>query len=105
MFAALDARDLQGYCKSTFTAPYADYLNRVCQSAIHNKVKNLEDCSHEKIAEQVKTDAAQCLEMPTAEFDATVLRAQQGRKAFITEMNAQGIDAEALIQEVQVSRK
>lgn len=99
VFAALDARDLQGYCKSKFSAPYADYLNQVCQSAVQNRVKTSEDCSREKIAEQAKSDAAQCLAMPAAEFDATVLRGQEGRKIFVSEMKTQGVDGEALVQE------
>jgi len=104
MFAAVETRDLHGYCKSKFTAPYVDYLNRVCQSAVQNKVKTPEDCSQAKIADQVKSDAAQCLAMPAAEFDATVVRGQEGRNAFVAEMKAQGIDGNALIKEASAKR-
>lgn len=105
MFATLEARDLTGYCAAMHGAPYIGYLNRVCQSAVQNKVKNLDDCSHEKIAQQVKSDAARCLAMPAAEFDATVRRRQEGRKVFISEMKNQGVDAEALIQAERAKRR
>ena len=60
--------------------PYIGYLNRACQSAVQNKVKTLVDCSHEKIAQQFKSETVQCFVMPAAEFDATVRRRQEGRK-------------------------
>lgn len=96
IFATLEARDQTGYCAAKHGAPYIEYLNRVCQSAVQNQVKTSDDCSHEKITQQVKSDRAQCLAMPAAEFDATVHRRQEGRKVFISEMKNQGVDGEAL---------
>ena len=98
MFAALDARSKPGFCLSKDGPPYVDYLTRVCQSAVQNRLKSPEDCSREKVALQVKNDTAQCLAMSTAEFDATVVRGKEGRKAFVREMEARGIDGDALIQ-------
>lgn len=105
MFAALDARSKSGFCLSREGPPYVDYLTRVCQSAVHNRLKSPEDCSREKIALQVKKDTAQCLAMSADEFDATVVRGKEGRKAFVGGMKAQGIDGEALIQEARTKRK
>jgi hypothetical protein len=102
IFATLEARNLTGYCAAMHGAPYIRYLNHVCQSAVLNKVKTLDDCSREKIAQQVKSDTAQCLAMSAAEFDATVLRGQEGRKAFAIEMTPQGIDGEALVEKERV---
>ena len=105
IFATLEARDQTGYCAAMHGAPYVGYLNRVCQSAVQNKVKILDDCSHEKITQQVNSDTAQCLAMPAAEFDATVRRRQEGRTVFISEMKKQGVDGEALIQAERAKRR
>lgn len=78
IFATLEARDQTGYCAAMHVTPYIGYLNRVCQSAVQNKVKTQDDCSIEKISQQVKSDALQCLAMPTSEFNATVLQEQKG---------------------------
>jgi len=99
MFAALEARDLKGYCTAMHGASYAGYLERVCQSAVQNRVKKAEDCSPENIAQQTKSDTGQCLLMPAAEFEKTVLRGREGGQAFLKEMAAQGIDGEKLLQE------
>lgn len=104
MFAALELHDQEGYCESKLAAPYSDYLSRVCQSAVTNKVKTSEDCSRESLAEQAKKDASQCRAMSAAEFDATVAKGKEGRKAFVTEMNAQGIDGKALIKQASAKR-
>lgn len=105
MFADLDARDQKGFCESRLGTPYLDYLNRVCQSAVQNKLKAPEDCSREKISEQVKSDAAQCLAMTTAEFEATVLRGVGGRNTFVAEMRAQGVDGDKLVQDECARRR
>lgn len=104
MFAALEAHDQKAYCESKLAAPYADYLSRVCQSAVQNKVKASEDCSREALAEQARKDASQCLAVSGAEFAATVAKGKEGRKAFVTEMKAQGIDGEALIKQASAKR-
>ena len=99
MFATLEAGDLKGYCTAMHGASYAGYLERVCQSAVQNKVKKPEDCSQENIAQQVKIDAGQCLAKPAAEFEKTMLRGREGGQAFLKELAAQGIDGEKLLQE------
>ena len=104
-FAALESHDQKWYCESKLSAPYADYLSRVCASAVQNKVKASEDCSREALAEQARKDASQCLAMSAAEFNATVERGKEGRKAFVTEMKAQGIDGEALIKQASARRR
>jgi len=98
MFAALDARSKSGFCLTKDGPPYVDYLTRVCKYAVKNRLKSPEDCSSEKIALQVKNDITQCLAISVGEFEETVVRGKEARKAFIREMKAQGIDAEALIQ-------
>jgi len=102
MFAALDAGSQSGFCSSKTRRGYGDYLSRVCQSAVKNGLKSPEDCSRDKIALQVKSDTAQCLAMSPHEFDATVARGKEGRKAFITGLKNQDIDGEALIQKERV---
>lgn len=99
MLASLDARDLKGYCTSMHTAPYAGYLSRVCQAEVQHKLKKPEDCSQEKIAEQIKIDNAQCLAMPADKFEETMLHGREGSKEFVKQMAAQGIDGEKLLQE------
>ena len=99
VFATLEAGNLKGYCATMAGAPYVDYLNRVCQSAVQNRMKKPEDCSPENIARQSKTDQGQCLAMPAAEFEKTALRGQEGSKAFVKQMAAQGVDGERLIRE------
>ena len=99
MFAALEARDHKGYCAAMHGAPYAGYLDRVCQSAVQNKLKKPEDCSPERITQQVKVDTAQCLAMPAAEFEKTALRGREASKAFVKQMTAQGVDGDKLLQE------
>jgi hypothetical protein len=99
MFTTLEARDLKGYCAAMHGAPYAGYLDRVCQLAVQNKLKKPEDCSPESIAEQVKIDNGQCLAMPAAEFEKTALRGREASKAFVKEMAAQGVDGDKLLQE------
>jgi len=99
VFATLEAGNLKGYCATMTGPPYVDYLNRVCQSAVQNRMKKLEDCSPENIARQIKTDQGQCLAMPAAEFEKTVLRGQEGSKAFVKQLAAQGVDGERLIRE------
>ena len=99
MFATLEARDLKGYCTAMHGAAYTSYLERVCQSAVQNRVKNPEDCSPENIAQQIKSDHEQCMAMPAAEFEKTMLRGREGGQAFLKELAAQGIDGEKLLQE------
>lgn len=99
MFATLEAGDLKGYCAAMHDAPYAGYLNRVCESAVQNKLKKAEDCSQENIARQVKTDAEQCLAMPAAEFEKKVQRGAEASQSFVRQTAAQGIDGEKLLQE------
>ena len=99
MFAALEARDLKGYCTAMHDAPYAGYLTRVCQSAVQNKLKKPEDCSQESIAQQVRNDNQQCLAMPTAEFEKTAQRYPEAREKFLKEATAKGIDGDKLLQE------
>jgi len=105
MFAALDARDLPGYCESKLSAPYLDYMNRVCQSAVLNRVKTTEDCSQQNIALQSKRDAAECLAMPAAEFEKLGLRGTEVRNAFAEEAKKEGVDSERLIHEERVNRR
>lgn len=99
MFATLEARDHKGYCAAMHGAPYVGYLNRVCQSAVQNKLKKPEDCSPEHMTRQLKLDADKCLAMPAAEFEKTAFRGREGSKALVKQMTAQGIDGEKLLQE------
>lgn len=102
MFAALEAGDLKGYCSSMHTTSYADYLSRVCQSSVQHKLKQPEDCLPERIAQDAKTDAVQCLAMPAAEFDEIAQSVREGSKKFAAEMAAQGVDGEKLLREERV---
>ena len=99
MFTTLEARDLKGYCAAMHGAPYAGYLNRVCQLAVQNKLKKPEDCSPKRITQQVKIDNGRCLAMPAAEFEKTALRGIEASKAFVKEMTAQDIDVDELLQD------
>ena len=99
MFATLEARDVKGYCEAMHRPAYADYLSRVCQSAVQNRMKKPEDCSQQSIAQQVKLDAGKCLAMPAAEFEKTALRGIDGSRIFVKEMATQGVDGERLIKE------
>ncbi len=99
MIATLEARDQKGYCAAMHDAPYVGYLSRVCLAAVQNSVKKPEDCTPARIAQQVEADTEQCLAMPAAEFEKTALRGREGTKAFVTEMTAQGVDGEKLLQE------
>jgi hypothetical protein len=105
MFAALEARDLKGYCAAMHGEPYVGYLNRVCESAVQNKVKKPEDCLQESILQQVKIDNGKCLAMPATDFEKTALRGGEGTKAFITEIKTQGVDGDALIQQERAKRR
>lgn len=88
----------RGTASRSSNAPYVAYLNRICQSAVQNRLKTPDDCLHAEMARQVNDDAKHCLEMPPAAFDATVVRGQAAREVFLTEMKAQGINGVALIQ-------
>lgn len=99
MLAALEARDMPGYCDSRHSAAYRDYLSRVCHSAVQNRLKTAQDCSAPNIALQSEREDAECRAMPVAEFERLVLRGRDGRKAFIDEMTSQGIDGERLLQQ------
>lgn len=101
IFATLEARDHKGYCVAMHGTSYASYLNRVCQSAMQNKIKKPEECSQENIAKQVEIDNDQCLAMPAAEFEKMVRRGDEGSKAFVKKMAAQGIDGERLLQDAR----
>jgi hypothetical protein len=101
MFAMLEARDHKGYCAAMHGDAYVGYLNRVCQSAVQNRLKKPEDCSSENIARQLKADADKCLAMPATEFNQAVLRGREGSKAFVEQMTAQGVDGEKLLREEQ----
>lgn len=99
MFATLEARDLKGYCAAMHGAPYVGYLDRVCQSAVQNRVKKPEECAQQSIAQQVELDNGQCLAMSAVEFEKTALRGAEGSKAFVKKMAAQSIDGEKLIRD------
>ena len=99
MFVALEARNQKGYCTAMHTASYMDYLNRVCQSAVQNKLKKPEDCSPENNARELKADNEKCLAMPAAEFEQTVLRGREARRNFVQRLTTQGIDGDKLFQQ------
>ena len=105
VFVALDARDLSGYCGSRLTAPYGEYLARSCQSAVLNKIKTAEDCSQERISQQARIDAAQCLARPPAEFEKAVAVGEEARIAFLREVTVQGIDGDQLMQDARAKRR
>lgn len=99
IFAALEANDLKGYCALSQSDSYVVYITRVCQSAVQNKLKQPEDCSRENIAQQAKADMAQCLAMPSAEFEKKVRKGREGKDALFKALSARGIDGEKLLQE------
>ena len=99
IFATLDAHDLKGYCTEMHAAPYTGYLSRACQSAVQNKIKKPEDCSQDKISEQIRIDTEQCLAMSADKFEETMLHGRVSRKEFVEKMAAQGIDGEKLLQD------
>lgn len=101
MFTTLEARDLTGFCTATHAKPYAEYLTRVCQLAVQHKLKQPEDCSPDRIAQEVKTDMAQCLAMPAAEFEKMVLRGRDGSATVFKDLAAQGIDVPKLLDEAR----
>jgi hypothetical protein len=103
-FAALEARDQKGYCAAMHGASYAEYLNRVCQSAVQNRLKKPEDCSPENTARELKADTDKCLAMSAAEFEKKVLDGREGSKAFFKEMAAHGVDGEKLMQDARGPR-
>ena len=104
MTVILEAHDQKAYCAEMQTAPYADYMTRVCQSAVQNRLKKREDCSAVNIAVLIKSDNKQCLAMPKAEFDKTVLRSREVSESVIKDMVAQGVDAEKLLQEERAKK-
>lgn len=105
MTVILEAHDLKGYCTEMHTAPYAGYLTRVCQSAVQNRLTQPEDCTPEKIAQQVKVDNEQCLAMPPAEFEKKMLDGRKVKETLIKQMQEQGIDGEKLLQEERAKRR
>ena len=104
MTVILEAHDQKAYCAEMQTAPYADYMTRVCQSAVQNRLKKREDYSAVNIAVLIKSDNKQCLAMPKAEFDKTVLRSREVSESVIKDMVAQGVDAEKLLQEERAKK-
>ncbi len=106
MLAALEARDLNGYCADIHDAPpYAGYLSRVCQYAVQNKLKQPEDCSPGNITLQIQADRKACLAMTPEEFEKTALRWREGIDSFIKGMAAQDIDGEKLLQEERARKR
>jgi len=105
MTVVLEAHDLKGYCTEMHTAPYAGYLTRVCQLAVQNRLKQPEDCTPEKIAQQVKVDNEQCLAMPFAEFEKKILDGRKVKEALVKQMQEQGVDGEKLLQEERAKRR
>lgn len=99
MYAALDARDQKAYCGSMHATAYADYVDRACQFAIKVKLKQPEDCSQERIAQEVKQDAAECLAMPADEFEKKAFNGREVRAALVKQMQEHGVDGEKLLQE------
>jgi hypothetical protein len=104
MTVILETHDQKAYCAEMQTAPYADYLTRVCQSAVQSKLKKPADCSPVNIALLIKSDSKQCLAMPPAEFEKTVLRGREISESVIKDMLAQGVDAEKLLQEERAKK-
>lgn len=100
LFAALEARDIEAYCTTMMHgAAYPGYMNRVCQSAVQNKMKKSEDCSPENVAEQIKADTTRCQAMAAAEFEAIAQRSSEAREKFIKDAKAKGVDGEKLLRE------
>lgn len=103
MVASLEARDLKNYCATMTHAPaYAGYVNRVCQYEIKNRMKKPEDCTPEKIADQIKADNVRCLAMPAAEFEKAALRSAETGKVFIRKLAEKGVDGEKLLREERI---
>jgi hypothetical protein len=105
MFVALEARDQKGYCTAMYGPAYTEYLARVCQAAVQHQLKKPENCTAESVAQELKTDHDQCLAMSSAELDKAALRWQEGRKAFLEKMAAQGMDGEKLLQEERAKQR
>lgn len=99
MLAALEARNQKAYCATMQSPAYTDYLSRVCQSYVANKLKKSEDCTTESVALEVKASAEQCLAMSPDELEKVALRWQDSRKAVFEEMTAKGLDVEKLVRE------
>ena len=104
MTVILEAHDQKAYCAEMQTAPYADYLTRVCQSAVQSNLKKPEDCSPVNIALLIKSDNKQCLAMPKAEFEKTVLHGRELSESVIKDMVAQGVDVDTLLKEERAKR-
>jgi hypothetical protein len=104
MFATLEAGDQNGYCTAMHGAPYMDYLNQVCQSAVQNRLKKPEDCTPDYMTRQVKADTDKCLEMPATEFEMKKHSGRDASKMFVEQMKAQGVDGEKLLQEARTQK-
>ena len=98
-FASLEANDLKGFCAAMHGPAYADYLSRVCQSAVQHKLKQSDACTPELIVQEAKADKEQCLQMPAAEFEEKVRVGRKRIKTFIEDMTAQGVDGEKLLHD------
>ena len=105
VYATLEARNQKAYCSAMHGVAYVDYLNKVCQSAVQNKVKKSDECSQERIAQEVKADTGKCLAMPPAEFEKTALRGDEGSKGFVKKMAEQGVDGKKLLQDERAKLK
>lgn len=99
MLALLEARNLNGYCREMQSAPYADYLGRVCQYAARLKLKKPEECTSESVHREANAEVAKCMAMPADEFENKIILGEKAAKEFIAQMREQGVDVETLMQQ------
>lgn len=101
MFAALEARDQKAYCEIMHGPAYTEYLGRVCQMAMQNNLKKSDECSTDRIAQELRDDKQKCLAMPATEFDQTMLTGREASGRFIERLAKQGVDGEKLLREAR----
>ncbi len=98
--ALVETQDQKGFCTTVVAATsYADYVRRVCQLAIQNKLRKVEDCTPENIAREITTDTNRCLSMSAVEFKKSTAGWAELREDFIRRTKSKGIDGEKLLQE------
>lgn len=103
VLVALEANNQAAYCVALHDAPYIDYLARVCQAAVQNRLRNAEECLQERLLQEARASLSQCQAMPAAEFDKVVLRAAEARSMFMQEAKAQDIDAQKLLDDARAT--
>lgn len=103
---SLEKGDLPGYCHGMYsTDDYKQYLNRVCEAEVRNRLRNADGCTPQHAANQVSRDMAQCNAMTGSGFDAVKLKWRSARTEFIKTAASKGYDGEQILRNAKQARR